>query len=266
MAVSVLIVVAMMALLQVENVFTASNVYKDSLYGTVLRAALCLALVWLVARSGLLSAIGLTSSPAWQAAWLWWLPILMVAAMTFLQLAAVGITDNGLWLGLSAAHVFFVGFLEELVIRGVVLFLLVYAWRERTYGVVAAVLASSALFGAAHIVNSAFGGDAPWGETLPQVGYAFLIGVGVSGLVLRTNTLWLAIVWHAAFDFVGIGLVGPSAETVTDKAMDTTPTAQSSLGQMAPFVILFVYGLILVRRRKSVAEPVPSPTAPAHGL
>ncbi|GAB3998931.1 hypothetical protein GCM10029992_26260 [Glycomyces albus] len=99
----------------------------------------------------------------------------------------------------------FVGFLEELVARGVVLFLLVYAWRERKRGVVAAVLASSALFGAAPTVNS-LGGSATWGETVNQMGYAFLIGVGLAALVLRTNTLWIGILWHAAFDFVGLGL------------------------------------------------------------
>lgn len=149
----------------------------------------------------------------------------------------------------------FVGFLEELVARGVVLFLLVYAWRERKRGVVAAVLASSALFGAAHTVNS-LGGSATWDETVNQMGYAFLIGVGLAALVLRTNTLWIGILWHAAFDFVSLGPSGPPAETAADTSMETATAADSALSQIAPFVILLVYGLVLVRRRKTA--PVPS--------
>lgn len=249
--IAVLAVVAMMAAIRLGGMYTVSSVYGESLYETGGRAALCLALVWLVARSGLLRAIGLTSTPVWRSAWLLWLPIVVVAGMVGLQLEAIDVTRDGAWLGLSAVHVFFVGFLEELTVRGVVLFLMLYAWRERKYGVVAAVLASSALFGAAHVVNSAFGGDAPWGNTAPQIAYAFLIGVGLAGLVLRTNTLWLAILWHAAFDFVGIGLPGPPVETATEAVMETDPVDESSLILILLFGVMLVYGLVLVRRRKS---------------
>ncbi|WP_035697674.1 hypothetical protein, partial [Glycomyces tenuis] len=61
-AIAVLVVVAMMAALQLERVYTGSSAYGELLYGAGLRAALCAVLVWLVAGSGLLDAIGLTLS------------------------------------------------------------------------------------------------------------------------------------------------------------------------------------------------------------
>lgn len=247
-AIAALVVVAMMAALQLDRLYTGSSDYGGSLYSAALRAVLCTVLVWLAAKSGLLEAIGLTSRPVWRAAWLWWLPVLMVAVMVVVQIGAEGVTDDASWLALSALEVLFVGFLEELVVRGVVLFLLLYAWRERPHGVVAAVLASSALFGAAHVVNS-LGGSAAWSDTLNQMVYAFLIGVGLAALVLRTNTLWIGVVWHAAFDFVSLGLTGPPAESAADTAMETATAAESALGQIGPFLVLLIYGLILVRRR-----------------
>ncbi|WP_026931577.1 CPBP family intramembrane glutamic endopeptidase [Glycomyces tenuis] len=253
-AIAVLVVVAMMAALQLERVYTGSSAYGELLYGAGLRAALCAVLVWLVAGSGLLDAIGLTSRPVWRSMWLWWLPLVLLPVIVAAHPSPAGAADAG-WLGLAAVNVFFVGFLEELVVRGVVLFLLVYAWREREHGVVSAVLASSALFGLAHIVNS-LGSSAPWSDTLPQIVYAFLIGVGLSALVLRTNTLWIGILWHAAFDFVDTGLSGPPA--AADTQAEAAATVESAVGSIALFVVLLVYGLVLVRRREPAAEPVPS--------
>ncbi len=259
-AAAVLVVVGMMVALQLDRLYTGSSAYGTSLYSAALRAVLCAVLVWIAARSGLLAAIGLTSRPVWRAMWLWWLPVLVVAVMLFLQLGGGNVTDDAGWLGVSAVEVLFVGFLEELLVRGVVLFLLVYAWRKRKHGVVAAVLASSALFGLAHIVNS-LGGTAAWSETWSQVVYAFLIGTGLAALVLRTNTIWIGVLWHAAFDFITLGLPGPAGSGSATE----TATAASALGQTVPFVVMLVHGLVLVRRRSPAAEPEPEERRAAVG-
>src|SRR5690606_13570026 len=101
----------------------------------------------------------------------------------------------------AVPNVFFVGFFEEALTRGLVLYLLLVAWRSRPNGVVEAVLVSSVLFGLAHFLN-VFAGAAMT-ATLIQVGYAIGFGVGFAALLLRTNTIWIGIVLHALVDANG---------------------------------------------------------------
>lgn len=65
----------------------------------------------------------------------------------------------------------------------------------------AALLGSSAVFGAFHLLNLA-AGAAP-GATLLQVGYSFLIGCAAAALCCLLGKLWPAVLFHALYNFGG---------------------------------------------------------------
>lgn len=92
------------------------------------------------------------------------------------------------WGGLWLVAFVFVGLSEEFLFRGYVQFTL-----ARGIGFWPAAVALSFLFGAVHREN-------------PGEGIVGLLSVAVTGLVFafalrRTGNLWLAVGWHASFDF-----------------------------------------------------------------
>lgn len=62
------------------------------------------------------------------------------------------------------------------------------------------MIVSSALFGALHLANLVGGADPV--AALLQVAFAVIFGVVSAELVIVTGSLWPAILWHAAWDFV----------------------------------------------------------------
>lgn len=193
----------------------------------------------IVVALGWWRAVGFTGFRSWRSVWLAWFPALLVAVLFLLQLLQSSLTDDIRWLSLGVLNVFFVGFFEEALTRGLVLYLLLVAWRSRPNGVVEAVLVSSVLFGLAHFLN-VFAG-APMTATLIQVGYAIGFGVGFAALLLRTNTIWIGIVLHALVDANSGAWFGPSTDTSGDSA---------SLGPLYLVGLpLLVYGFVLMRKR-----------------
>ncbi|UUT34740.1 CPBP family intramembrane glutamic endopeptidase [Microbacterium elymi] len=83
---------------------------------------------------------------------------------------------------------------EEVWFRGIVLAVL------RGAGVRVAVIGSSTLFGVPHLANLA-GGEDVFAAAL-QLVFAVLFGLVAAELVVLTGSLWPAIAWHAAWDFV----------------------------------------------------------------
>lgn len=187
-------------------------------------------------------AVGFTGFRSWHSVWLAWFPALLVASLFMLQALQSPLTDDARWLGLSIPNMFFVGFFEEALTRGLILYLLLTAWKSRPNGVVEAVLVSSVLFGLAHLLNLFTG--APLSATMIQIGYATGFGVGFAALLLRTNTIWIGVVLHALVDANGEAWFGPSTE-----ATETT----GDPANLSPLVLvglpLLIYGIILIRKR-----------------
>ena len=102
-----------------------------------------------------------------------------------------------LWLFLLQC--LFVGTIEELFFRAILQKIVFDKLQGKS--IFLKVIVSSAIFGLWHLVNLFFGGGI--GATLLQVGYSFLIGAMLSGLMLVTNNIWLAVVVHALFDVGG---------------------------------------------------------------
>lgn len=74
--------------------------------------------------------------------------------------------------------------------------------KKYKYGEFWAVVLSSALFGAVHLVNLFAGaGIIP---VIVQIGYSFLIGAMCSVAMLETGNIYSAVILHAVFDFGGL--------------------------------------------------------------
>ncbi|HQR70152.1 MAG TPA: CPBP family intramembrane metalloprotease [Burkholderiaceae bacterium] len=101
-----------------------------------------------------------------------------------------------------------VGLSEEWMFRGV----LFQGLRSRL-ALWPAILLTSALFGAVHVMNVVTTGQL--GEAVVQAVAAFMSGMVMIALLIRTGSIWVPIVYHALWDFgtfvvsVGSAASGP---------------------------------------------------------
>lgn len=115
----------------------------------------------------------------------------IIALLGGYRITGIQLSDGiliGLAGGISA------GVIEEIVFRGILLRIL-DAW----FGSWAALIISSALFGAAHLGNP---GSSWWGATAIAVEAGLLLG----GAYLLTRRLWLPIGIHATWNFLSGGI------------------------------------------------------------
>jgi len=108
-----------------------------------------------------------------------------------------------------------VGFVEETVFRGVLLYSLVRAWGKTRRGIVASIIVQAALFGIFHSLQVLAG--ATTNAAMANVLETFIFGVLAGAVVLFGGTLWPAIVLHAASNaFILIkGLSSPWIDPVS---------------------------------------------------
>jgi CAAX protease family protein len=106
-----------------------------------------------------------------------------------------------------------VGLFEELVFRGLILFFLLEKLSKNRRGIFVSIIISSALFGIMHLFNIFDGANV--GATLLQVLYSFAMGIMWSIIVLKTKTIWLAVILHSLYNFTG--LLFPTLGTLTNK-------------------------------------------------
>jgi membrane protease YdiL (CAAX protease family) len=81
------------------------------------------------------------------------------------------------------------GFMEELIMRAILLRLLM-----RAFGIWPALVAQAALFGAAHLAN-------PNATPVAAVAIAVEAGLMLAGFYLLTGRLWMSVGVHAAWNF-----------------------------------------------------------------
>jgi membrane protease YdiL (CAAX protease family) len=165
-----------------------------------------------------------------------WLPALLVLVVVAGALPA-GLDRDHVKVAIQVPTFTLTGFLEETEYRGLILGVLVSAWADQgRAGRLAAVAASAALFGAAHLSNA--GRLAP-ALVANQVVYTVLFGVGFAAIRLRTNTLWPLIVFHSTIDVVG---------ALTPDSSTTRLTATTVLVSQLPSLLLAGYGLFVLRK------------------
>jgi len=121
-----------------------------------------------------------------------WLPALYIVA--FLGLAAViGLPPLGLMLMILLSTIF-VGLSEETMFRGI----LFQALRTRLK-LWPAMIWTSVLFGSVHILNALTTGELL--NAMLQAFTATLSGFAFMAILVRTGSIWPAIIYHALWDF-----------------------------------------------------------------
>lgn len=121
-----------------------------------------------------------------------WLPALYI--MAFLGLAAaIGLPPIGLMLMILVSTLF-VGLSEETMFRGI----LFQALRTRVK-LWPAMIWTSVLFGSVHILNALTTGELL--NAMLQAFTATLSGFAFMAILVRTGSIWPAIIYHALWDF-----------------------------------------------------------------
>jgi membrane protease YdiL (CAAX protease family) len=182
----------------------------------------------------------------WPEARTWrltWLPMLFIVAALGVAIF-FGLPPTTTLL-IILVNTLFVGFSEELMLRGALL----QGFRH-TVSIWPAVLLTSVAFGAMHSLNVFGTGDL--GAALLQSCAAFLSGLVFIALRLRTGSLWPPIIVHALWDFATftLGAAGHQATHGSQSAEAVTSSAGSGLSQFLPILLVLpnaIYGLWLMR-------------------
>jgi membrane protease YdiL (CAAX protease family) len=127
-----------------------------------------------------------------------------------------------------------VGWSEEVMFRGLWL-----RGLHRSFGIWVAILGSSLIFGAIHVLNVFLTGDLR--GAVIQSAAASLSGVFLAAVRLRTGSLWTGIVLHGLWD-AGTFLVAAGATTAA-----AAPTALGDYGSVVLSIPLFLLGLYFLR-------------------
>lgn len=137
------------------------------------------------------------------------------------------------------ANTLMVGWSEEVMFRGV--------WLRglfRSGGIWVAILGSSVLFGAMHVLNVFLTGDLR-GAVIQAVA-AFLSGIFLAAVRLRTGSLWTGIVLHGLWD-AGTFLVAAGGTATAGAVAAAGPTALGDYGSVVMSLPLFLLGLFFLR-------------------
>ncbi len=135
------------------------------------------------------------------------------------------------------ANTMMVGWSEEVMFRGIML-----RGLFRSGGIWVAILGSSALFGAIHVLNVFLTGDLR--GAVIQAGAAFLSGVFLAAVRLRTGSLWTGIVLHGLWD-AGTFFIAAGGAAAAGAAAG--PTAFGDYGSIVMSLPLFLLGLYFLR-------------------
>jgi membrane protease YdiL (CAAX protease family) len=150
-----------------------------------------------------------------------------------------------------------VGFVEETVFRGILLYALVRVWGKTKRGLVAAVLVQAALFGALHVTQVVAG--TTLAAALANALGCFVFGIWLGALVLSVRSLWPAIVLHTASNaFILIkGLSSPWVDPISLAYL------RGALLDL-PLVLLGLWIILKVRHTRAAAPVVPRSPAAQH--
>lgn len=135
--------------------------------------------------------------------WSFYLPLIVLASINL----CFGVKLNMTILEsiLYVVSMFFVGFLEEVIFRG-----LLFKSISKN-NITIAIVVSSITFGLGHIVNLFNGSGADLYSNIFQIVYATIIGFLFVTIFLLSKSLWPCIITHGAFNAVSTFLNRPVA-------------------------------------------------------
>ena len=149
-------------------------------------------LYFFVRKNGLAEKYGLCKPRLPAAKMLYYIPLLVLLTANLWY--GVAMNQSPLETVLYILAMFCVGFLEELIFRG----LLFQAMAED--GVKTAIIVSSVTFGIGHIVNLINGSGAELLPNLLQVMYAMAVGFAFVMIYCKTKSLVICIIIHSVFN------------------------------------------------------------------
>lgn len=165
-----------------------------------------------------------------------WLPALYIVAFLGLA-AAIGLPPIGLMLMILVSTLF-VGLSEETMFRGI----LFQALRTRV-NLWPAMIWTSVLFGSVHILNAVTTGELLY--AMLQAFTATLSGFAFMAILVRTGSIWPAIIYHALWDF------GTFSISAGQQSGSDIPTGDvGGWAFLLPVALVlpnFLYGVYLLR-------------------
>lgn len=220
--------------------------FYDLQYSTFLKeltnkVLVSIIIILLLVKLDFIKSIGLntlaTRGKDWLIAW----PSAIILLIGLLPLIV-----GSLAIDLSKANVItifilmnlFIGLSEELLVRGVILSVLLTKWGNTKKRIYYSVIVSSVIFGAAHLGNI-IGNTGSLVATLSQVVYATLIGIFFAACVLRSQSIWPAIIIHAAIDFVS-----QLQQIAVGGGVEVAAQATSSMTLMQAFQPVVIYAML----------------------
>jgi len=120
-----------------------------------------------------------------------------------------------------------IGFNEEIYFRGLALKFMGEKGRKK------AIIWSSVVFGALHLVNALNGKNTLY--LVLQMFFAFLVGFVLAEIVSITKSLWVVIIWHTSHDYIS---------SITGDALDITALIALAI-QVG---ILFVFAICIWKK------------------
>ena len=137
-------------------------------------------------------------------AWLIALPAILVALnnLPFLSILSGEARVFGAWwqIGLLFLECMAVAFFEEMTFRSFVMLTVMEKRRASVKDIFVSIVISSAIFGLVHLINMFT--SSPIAVIL-QILYSFLIGAMCSVVLLYTRNIWICILIHGIFNFMG---------------------------------------------------------------
>ena len=194
-------------------------------------------------RFGWLRPTGLRSLGKWQA----WL--VMIGASIFeLALAIYVLNGAFAWRNLTIfadpPAFFLVGLFEEIAYRGLILYALLHALKDKRFGIFESVLVSSLLFGLSHLATVMTGNTLP--GAIFQVLSTTISGVLYAALVLYGRSIWPAVIGHFLVDAIGYGNL--------THVSDYTQANLSILWIQIPLLVLGAYLLSKIPQQVRIPE------------
>ena len=167
---------------------TAKAVFPQFEPDYVALIALSVVIALFLSMFGWWQAAGFNFPIEWRDSRLVIIPFLIVLGLPFLR--GIKTTDAGTLLYLVIGYAL-TGFMEEGLMRGIVLRVL------KPTGTTCSVVISSLLFGLIHIGNLLYRN--PMIVFAQMIG-AFVHGIGLGAIRLRTNTIWFPVILHGLHD------------------------------------------------------------------
>jgi membrane protease YdiL (CAAX protease family) len=208
-----------------------------------------LLLLLLMGRMGWLGPIGITRLGSWRICLLT-IPLLvcMVFAYWYGFFDDVSFDFGVLARSEDAQEILIrdgiVGFVEETLFRGIILYVLVRAWGKTRGGLIASVIVQAGLFAAIHVLQGMLGGS--WGVVLMVMVNAVVSGIWWGAIVLKWKSLWPVIVLH-----------GLSNASVLIKGLSSSYVEPAVAAYMRATLLempLLIFGVWLLLRTPTVVE------------